>query len=475
VGRPAPAGTHERLSLTGALTFALAQFPTSAMAIALLVYLPPHLTRDLGVPLAVVGVSWGAVRLLDVAIDPFLGLVMDRTVTPLGRYRPWLIAGAPILMAGVFMLFLAPAGIGRVYLIGWLLVLYLSLSIFMLALPAWGATLAVSYNDRARIYGALAAVGVASTIAIIVLPIAGGLAHKSDAWAVHAMGWVLIAATPLLIGIAVGHTRERINPSGAGHQGVRVADYVALVSKPDLLRCYAAQFFVTLGPGWMSSLFIFFSRDVMRFGGGSPSVLLLVYIAGGLIGAPLMAHLATRIGKHRTLMVATVCFSAGLCTILLPPKGMWGWAIPVNLWCGFMGASFEMTIRSMLADVADEVRLEQGKERLSLVFAINSVVTKLATASSIFITYPLLARVGYSAPLGAHNTPGALNGLALLFVVGPIGFVLLGGVAMLGWRMTAARHAGVRAELDARDALAALGEAEPVVEDDLAQARGLAE
>src|SRR5581483_299641 len=219
-----------------------------------------------------------------------------------------------ILMVGVFMLFLAPAGIGRVYLIGWLLVLYLSLSIFMLALPAWGATLAVSYNDRARIYGALAAVGIASTIAILMLPIMGGAAHLSDAWAVRAMGWALIVATPLLIGVSVWRTRERINPSGGAHQGVQVADYLALVSKPDLLRCYAAQFLVTLGPGWMSSLFIFFSRDVMRFGGGSPSILLLVYIAGGLLGAPLMAHLATRIGKHRTLMVATVCFSAGLCT-----------------------------------------------------------------------------------------------------------------------------------------------------------------
>jgi Na+/melibiose symporter-like transporter len=463
------------LTLGGAFVFSLAQFPTAALALALLVYLPPHLTRDLGVPLAVVGVSWGSVRLIDLALDPFLGVIMDRTRTPIGRYRPWLLLGVPILMAGVFMLFMAPPGIGRVYLVGWLLVLYFAMSIFMLSLPAWGATLATSYNDRARIYGTLAAVGVASTIAVLALPILGGVLQKTDAWSVQAMGWALIGLTPLLVGIAVWRTGERISPQSAGHQGVRAADYLALVSKPDLLRCYAAQFLVTLGPGWMSSLFIFFSRDVMRFSGGSPSILLLFYIGGGLAGAPLMAHLATKIGKHRALMVATACFSAGLCTALLPPKGMWWWAIPLNLWCGFMGASFEMTIRSMLADVADEVRLGQGKERLSLVFAINSVVTKLATASSIFITYPLLAAVGYSPPLAAHNTPGALGGLAALFIAGPIVFVLLAGVAMLGWRMTAARHAEVRAALDARDALAALGEAEPVVEEDVARAHGAAQ
>jgi len=462
------------LSLAGALTFALAQFPTSAVAIALLVYLPPHMTRDLGVPLAMFGATWGSVRLFDLFIDPFLGAVMDHTKTPLGRYRPWLLAGAPILMAGVYMLFMAPPGIGQLYLATWLLVLYLALSILMLSVPAWGATLATSYNDRARIYGTLAAVGILSTVAFVLLPVVGGVLKKSDAWAVQAMGWALIVFTPLLIGISVWRTHERINPS-TGQQGVQLRDYLALVSKPDLLRCYAAQFLVTLGPGWMSSLFIFFSNDVMRFNAAAPSILLLCYIAGGLAGAPLMAQLATKIGKHRTLMVATVCFSLGLSTALLPPKGIWFAAIPLNLWCGFMGASFEMVIRSMLADVADEVRLEQGKERLSLVFAINSVATKLATASAILITYPLLEKVGYSAPLGVKNTASALTGLTAMFMGGPIVFVLLAGVVMIGWRMTAQRHAGVRAELDARDALAALGEESPIVEDDVARAHGAAQ
>jgi Na+/melibiose symporter-like transporter len=459
--------------LGGALVFALAQLPTSALALALLVYLPPHLTRDLGVPLAVVGACWATVRILDVMVDPFLGLIMDRTRTPLGRYRPWLLLGAPILVAGVAALFLAPVGIGRAYLIGWLLVLYLSISILTLALPAWGATLATSYNDRARIYGALAAVGIASSIGILLLPVVGGALHKTDAWSVHAMGWFLIVLTPVLVGLSVWRTRETVSRAVADHDGVRVSDYVALVTKPDLVRVYLAQVCLTLGPGWMSSLYLFFSRDVMQFGGGSPSILLLVYIAGGLAGAPLMAHLATRIGKHRTLMVAAAAYSIGLCTVLLPPKGMWWFAIPINLWCGFMGASFEMTVRSMLADVADEVRLDQGRERLSLVFAINSGVTKLSTAFAIGITYPLLAAAGYVASKGVHNTSGALRGLALLFIAGPIGFVMLGAACMIGWRMTASRHAEVRAALDARDSLAALGDDDARHLDDLTTAAEL--
>ena len=90
-------------------------------------------------------------------------------------------------------------------------------------------------------------------------------------------------------------------------------------------------------------------------------LLLMGYIAGGLAGAPLMARLAIRIGKHNALRVAAISFSLGLCTILLPPKGMWLAALPINIALGFMAAAFEMSIRSMLADVADEVRLDQNR------------------------------------------------------------------------------------------------------------------
>jgi Na+/melibiose symporter-like transporter len=45
-----------------------------------------------------------------------------------------------------------------------------------------------------------------------------------------------------------------------------------------------------------------------------------------------------------------------------------------------------------------------------------------------------------------------LQGLQIAFLSGPILFVILGGVCVLGWKLDADRHAGVRAKLDARDA-----------------------
>ena len=124
-------------------------------------------------------------------------------------------------------------------------------------------------------------------------------------------------------------------------------------------------------------------------------------------------------------------------------------------WCGFMGVAFEMTIRSMLADVCDEVRLEQGRERLSLIFALNTLAGKLASAFAIGLTYPLLQALGYRPGAGAANTPAAIHSLAVTFIAGPIVFVMLGAACVIGWRMTAGRHAEIRAALALRDARAA--------------------
>ena len=151
-------------------------------------------------------------------------------------------------------------------------------------------------------------------------------------------------------------------------------------------------------------------------------------------------------------MVATTAYALGLGTVLVTPYGSMLGSMPTMLWCGFMALAFELSIRSMLADVADEVRLEQGKERLSLIYALNTLSTKIAAGLAVIITFPLLQQVGYVAKEGSKNTPEAITALGIIFAAGPIFFVLVGGACVLGWKMTAERHAEVRRELDARDA-----------------------
>ncbi len=173
----------------------------------------------------------------------------------------------------------------------------------------------------------------------------------------------------------------------------------------------------------------------------------------GVAGAPTTAWIASRLSKHRTLMLTTTAYSLGLCTIVFIPKGAVFAATPVMLWCGFMASGFDLMVRAMLADIGDEVRLEQGKERISLIYAVNGLAAKIAAACSLIFTYPLIQALGFNPKEGIVNTTLAIHNLELAFIIGPIVFVMLGGACVIGWRLDASKHADIRARLEARDAL----------------------
>lgn len=439
------------LPLWRILTFSLANLPVAAISIAVFVYLPPYFAGHLGVAMGLVGASWGLVRMIDIPVDVLLAVMMDRTRTPVGRYRVWMLVSAPILMLALYSLFMAPHGFGAPYLIGWLLVMYLGYSILYLSTSAWGATLATLYHERSRLFGGITAVGVAGALSVLIIPILGQSFGRSNAQSVQAMGWFIIAIVPLSAGVASLVTRERVT---ADHKAETfpLKDYWQVLTKPELVRLFLAQMALTLGPGWMSAIYLFFFTDAWRFTVQQASILLAVYILAGLPGAVAAPVLARRIGKHRALMVTTTGFSVGLVSIFILPKGNVLAALPIMMWEGAMAAGFGLLVNAMLADVGDEVRLIQGRERISLLYAVNALATKIAAAFSILLTFPLLERLGFNPAEGAVNTPDAIRNLTIAFMAGPVVFVMLGGACVLGWRLDARRQGEIRGALDARDA-----------------------
>ena len=97
------------------VAFATPGLCIGALAVAVGVYLPRYYASHFDMRLdlfglrlsgiIVVGMAFGAVRLIDTLLDMAIGFAMDHTRTRLGRYRVWIAAGAPLLMLPVFMLF----------------------------------------------------------------------------------------------------------------------------------------------------------------------------------------------------------------------------------------------------------------------------------------------------------------------------------------------------------------------------------
>jgi len=158
------------------------------------------------------------------------------------------------------------------------------------------------------------------------------------------------------------------------------------------------------------------------------------------------AGVATKLNKHRTLMISTVGYAICQASLFVIPKGMFIAAVPGMLGCGFIAAGFTLLIRAMIADVGDEVRLEQGKERMSLLYSLVTTTTKVGSAITVPVSYSILAYVGYKTSATAVNTPGAIHGLVMCYVFAPVFFVLVGGAVMFGYKLDAKRHADIRAK-----------------------------
>jgi GPH family glycoside/pentoside/hexuronide:cation symporter len=385
--RPAQAaqGTWP-LSALGLLAFAAPSITIAALQLALTVHLPRYFATHMGLSLATVGAAFALVRALDIPLDPLLGMAMDRTRSRFGRYRLWAIGGPPVVMAALYGL-MHPAGApSQAYLVSLLLVMYLGYSAMYLAQLAWAGALAGGYQARSRIFAAIVGLGVVGAVGVLVAPILLTRGGHSEAEGVEAMIWLVIVSAPLCTLLMVARTPEPITPAPSAH--FRLADYAALLLRPNVRRLMAADFFIQLGPGWMAALYLFEFTTNRGFSAATANLLLLSYLAAGFVGAPLASWLARRINKHRALAVCTTLFP--LCVAGLPflPRGAFGAALALMVVAGLAFAGFLVLLRAITADIADEARLESGREQLGLLFALTNATTKLATAGGDLPDFP---------------------------------------------------------------------------------------
>lgn len=460
---PTPAA---KTPLPTILAFGSVGLPLAAILLIFVVYVPRFYV-GLGISFILVGLAIPMVRVIDAVFDPLIALVMDRTRTPIGRYRPWLLVGAPIAMLGVYKVLTPPAHAGVPYLMLWLVVSYAGLSMLNLSIAAWVSVLAKTYNERSRLFGWTQAMAVIGSISILLLPklthnkVSAGLASSMPIIAL-----VLVISLPVAVAICTIFTPERITTPAQRPRFSR-ADYWAAISRPSMLRVTVADFMLTLGPGTTGPLYVFFFHDAKGFSIPDVSLLLISYIGAGVVGAPFWARVAHRLGKHRTVQIACVCYAIAQSTLMALPRVWPGYtfahALPTIIGMfavGFVASAFLLLIRAMVADVADEVKLEQRRDLTGLLFSMVTTTTKIGQTIILVAVFPVLQLVGYNGKEGAINTPHAIFGLEMCYLFAPVILVFGGGAALIGYRLDARRHSEIREALAEREAELSIAAAE---------------
>src|SRR5262249_30825664 len=281
----------------------------------------------------------------------------------------------------------------------WLAVLYVGFSLCVLSQAAWGAALAPDYHERSRLYSRIQISGiVGGVIALALPPLASSVFHADQTAGIQAMGWFIMCAAPITAFIAISRVPEPAAP--LHHDRVSWREYRALLLRHSMIRVLLADFLTTLGPAITAALYLFFVREARGYSLTQANVLLLIYICAGLAGAPFWAWLSRRLGKHRTIMTASVLHAISQTFVLLLPKAHFALMAPAMFVVGFIASAYLFLLSAMVADVSDEVRLETGKDRTALLYALFTGTQKVGSALSVGITFTILDAIGFKAAEG---------------------------------------------------------------------------
>ncbi|MEE4298535.1 MAG: MFS transporter [Pseudomonadales bacterium] len=461
--------------------------PLAVIGYPLSIWIPAHYAGELGLPLATVGTILMLARLTDVVTDPLIGECSDRTRTPIGRRRPYLLAGAPLMMLGAWCLFVPSDGAGMLYFLLWLTLFFLGSTLISLPHAAWGAELSPDYHQRARVTAGrevyvLAGLMIAAAVPMIVeimadrgTGMAGVAAHAWQtllSWlpgsdvarpeetasipraaltgpVLHGLALTVVTLLPicaLLVALGIAE------PKGLATRRVPLSEGLGhLRRNGPMKRMLLIMLLVYFGEAFRNAVSLFFIRDIV--GLGSIGSAYFLYFVAGILAIPFWLGLGRRFGKHRAFMGTLIVVGCVSAANFFLEYGDYEAFFALFIVKGFCFGGLQFLPAAMLADVVDVDSMRSGSNRAGAYFALSGMTTKLAIAFGTGASLNVVGLLGFDASGGvAGSTELGVLALRIVYTMGPV--VFFGSALWLIWRwpLTPARHARMRERMARRDA-----------------------
>ncbi|WP_421736393.1 MFS transporter [Caulobacter sp.] len=417
-------------------------FVATGYLVPMAVFMPAFLSEHVGLPLAAVGWILLIGRLWDVFNDPIMGALTDATHTPIGRRRPWILAGAPLALLATWKLYFAAPGMSAPWVAAWMSVLFAGWTMVVVAHGAWGAELSDDYDERSRIFGAKT-MAVALSLPVFVLGPAilerTGGASPSQQMAL--MGWTVIIALPLAVAALIAFTPEaKAPPVRLSWRGLAEA-FGLTFTKRAFARISLVYFLVGAAEAAGSSVFMFLVRDALRLPNWTASFLVVQALCC-LVSLPIWLTVSRRTDKRRALLgVFTLMALVAPIPLVLPAGDIAAFAAYSAAKGLTWGAEYTL-LRSIVADlVADEER-QGGGARAGVFYASFNLTYGLAQALGTALSLWILAGMGFRA--GEAGEGPAADGLRVIAAAAPFVAAVLSGVVMV--RLPLARPPAAQAE-----------------------------
>lgn len=410
----------------------------------------------LGISGTFTGVMMMAARVFDAFNDPLMGVVVEKTSTPFGKFRPWIVTGTVTNALILYGMFAMPASLTGTAMLVYASAAYVlwGVTYTLMDIPFWSMIPAITAPGKERenlsvIGRSCAAVGYAvPTILTMLLVVRLGTGERQG-FSLFAAGVAVLFVIAELVCVALvrekpaerqktATVREMFSALVHNDQAMVVVVGIIVFNASLYLTTQLGVYFFKYDIG-NSDLFSLFGTV-----GGVGQVLSMAslpllrrrwdskQILAGALGVTIAGYLAlfamAMAGVRAVAPLATTAFV---------------------IYIGFGLATVLTTV--FLADTVDYGEYKTGRRNESVVFSMQTFVVKLASAVSVLIAGVGLDLIGLddTAPVQAEST---LVGLRLLMVALPVaGLVFSIVYFMKKYRLTEAENARISEALRQRE------------------------
>ena len=434
------------------LAYSLPAFALAVIGIPVYVYLPKFYTDVVGVDVGVIGILLFGVRLFDAVTDPVVGSLSDRTHSPFGRRRPYILMGAVLLAIAMGFLFNPPsmsASAGAAWFGAWIYLLFLFWTVVTVPYEALGPEITQDYHARTTLFAWRDGFLIAGTLFAAASPglIQAVFGLTDDPPDQHRQFFYLAAFyAPLVIAMSTicvvnvdeSKHRQLIQASPTGWHGLK-----SIFENRPFTILLAAYTISAIGSNLPATLILYYVEYVLV--SDQANAFLLLYFISGILFLPFWVGLSGRVGKKAAWIAAMGINTGAFLLVFFLGEGDAA-AFGVLVAISGIGFGASMALPSAIqADVIDYDELRTGVRREGQYIGLWSIAKKLAAAVGVGTGLVLLDAAGY-AP-NVEQTTAARQTLRVLYALVPSLCNLAAIAIIFYYPISGTIHARIRASL----------------------------